>query len=229
MERHHYLGFRQFAGRGLRQVAEWRGQWLALVGWPGRSSAGYGIGGWGAHRSVQFRRLHLIGNNTRYCRRQRGFEPGVAGAGAESAASERGLGGRTGMGWSWRRRLWTRRDFTAGCTTPRTGCGWGGRRDLRGTTGRIPHKESKEMFVRARGVGRGSGWRTRRTARSGTVTNVLHEGGVAVVAGLVGTDAGLPPWSGAQAPAGDGAGDLRPGAVVGAERAGGDGTVRADT
>ena len=54
---------------------------------------------------------------------------------------------------------------------------------------------------------------------------VLHGGGVAVVAGVVCTDAGLPPWSGAQAPAGDGAGDLRLGAVVGVERAGGDGTV----
>ena len=28
----HYLGFRQFAGRGLRYIAEWRGQWVALLG-----------------------------------------------------------------------------------------------------------------------------------------------------------------------------------------------------
>ena len=33
MDRHHYLGFKRFAGRGLRYVAEWRGQWLALAGW----------------------------------------------------------------------------------------------------------------------------------------------------------------------------------------------------
>ena len=32
MDRHHYLGFRQFAGRGLRHVAVWCGYWLALVG-----------------------------------------------------------------------------------------------------------------------------------------------------------------------------------------------------
>ena len=28
MDRYHSLGFRQFAGRGLRHVAVWRGQWL---------------------------------------------------------------------------------------------------------------------------------------------------------------------------------------------------------
>ena len=67
MAEHHYLGFRQFAGRGLRHVAEWRGRWVALVGW---QSGAFKCGprdrwlGW--HRSVQFRRLHLIGNNTRF-------------------------------------------------------------------------------------------------------------------------------------------------------------------
>ena len=33
MDTQHYLGFRQFAGRGLRYVAEWHGRWLALLGW----------------------------------------------------------------------------------------------------------------------------------------------------------------------------------------------------
>ncbi len=67
MAAHHYLGFRQFAGRGLRHVATWRGHWLALVGW---QSGAFKCGprdrwlGW--HRSVQFRRLHLIANNTRF-------------------------------------------------------------------------------------------------------------------------------------------------------------------
>ena len=27
MAQHHYLGFKRFAGRGLRYVFEWRGQW----------------------------------------------------------------------------------------------------------------------------------------------------------------------------------------------------------
>lgn len=63
MAEHHYLGFKQFAGRGLRHVAEWAG----LLG----GAAGLAVGvfkcrprdrwlGW--HRSVRFRRLHLIGN-----------------------------------------------------------------------------------------------------------------------------------------------------------------------
>ena len=33
MDERHYLGFRQFAGRGLRYVAEYQKQWLALIGW----------------------------------------------------------------------------------------------------------------------------------------------------------------------------------------------------
>ncbi len=33
MDERHCLGFRQFAGRGLRHVAEWRGHWLTLLGW----------------------------------------------------------------------------------------------------------------------------------------------------------------------------------------------------
>jgi len=33
MDRHHYLGFRRFPGRGLRCVIEWRGRWIGLAGW----------------------------------------------------------------------------------------------------------------------------------------------------------------------------------------------------
>ena len=33
MDQHHYLGFKRFAGRGLRYVFEWRGQWVGLAGW----------------------------------------------------------------------------------------------------------------------------------------------------------------------------------------------------
>ena len=63
----HYLGFRQFAGRGLRHVAVWRGHWLALVGWQSGAFKCAPRDRWlGWHRSVQFRRLHLIGNNTRF-------------------------------------------------------------------------------------------------------------------------------------------------------------------
>ena len=67
MNRHHYLGFRQFAGRGLRHVAVWRGHWLALLGWQSGAFKCAPRDRWlGWHRSVQFRRLHLIGNNTRF-------------------------------------------------------------------------------------------------------------------------------------------------------------------
>ena len=67
MDEHHYLGFRQFAGRGLRHIAEWRGHWLALVGWQSGAFKCAPRDRWlGWHRSVQFRRLHLIGNNTRF-------------------------------------------------------------------------------------------------------------------------------------------------------------------
>ena len=66
MDQHHYLGFRQFAGRGLRHVAVWFGHWLALLGWQSGAFNGAPRGRWlGWHRSMQFRRLHLIGNNTR--------------------------------------------------------------------------------------------------------------------------------------------------------------------
>ena len=33
MNEHHYLGFKRFAGRGLRYDFEWRGQWVDLTGW----------------------------------------------------------------------------------------------------------------------------------------------------------------------------------------------------
>ena len=67
VDQHHCLGFRQFAGRGLRHVAVWRGHWLALLGWQSGAFKCAPRDRWlGWHRSVQFRRLHLIGNNTRF-------------------------------------------------------------------------------------------------------------------------------------------------------------------
>ena len=33
MNQHHELGSKQFAGRGLRYVSAWRGQWVMLAGW----------------------------------------------------------------------------------------------------------------------------------------------------------------------------------------------------
>ncbi len=64
--RHHHLGFKRFAGRGLRHVVEWRGQWIALAGW--QSGAFKSVHrdrwiGWSPHQ--RHRRLHLIANDTR--------------------------------------------------------------------------------------------------------------------------------------------------------------------
>ena len=67
MDQQHYLGFRQFAGRGLRYVAEWRGRWLALVGWQTGVFQCAPRDRWiGWHKAVQMRRLHLCANNTRF-------------------------------------------------------------------------------------------------------------------------------------------------------------------
>ena len=67
MDAHHYLGFKQFAGRGLRYVAEYEGEWLALLGWQTGVFQCRPRDRWlGWHKAVQFRRLHLIANNTRF-------------------------------------------------------------------------------------------------------------------------------------------------------------------
>ena len=67
MDTHHYLGFKQFAGRGLRYVAEWNGEWLALLGWQTGVFQCRPCDQWlGWHKAVQFRRLHLCANNTRF-------------------------------------------------------------------------------------------------------------------------------------------------------------------
>lgn len=67
MDERHHLGFRRFAGRGLRYVAEWRGQWLALAGWQGGAFKCGPRDRWiGWSHEEQFGRLHLIANNTRF-------------------------------------------------------------------------------------------------------------------------------------------------------------------
>jgi predicted transposase YbfD/YdcC len=67
MDTLHYLGFRQFAGRGLRYVAEWHGRWLALLGWQTGVFQCAPRDKWiGWHKGVQMPRLHLCANNTRF-------------------------------------------------------------------------------------------------------------------------------------------------------------------
>ena len=67
MERHHYLGFRRFAGRGLRYVFEWRGRWVGLAGWQSGAFRCRPRDRWvGWQQREQLRRLHLIANSIRF-------------------------------------------------------------------------------------------------------------------------------------------------------------------
>ncbi|MCL5971504.1 MAG: DUF4338 domain-containing protein, partial [Firmicutes bacterium] len=67
MARHHYLGFPGFVGERLYQVAEWQGQWLALIGW---TAAAYRCRarevwiGWTPEQ--RRRRLRFVANNARF-------------------------------------------------------------------------------------------------------------------------------------------------------------------
>ena len=64
---HHYLPFHGVIGKGLRHVAVHGETWLALIGWqPGafKLAARDRWIGWPAEQ--QFRRLHLIANNSRF-------------------------------------------------------------------------------------------------------------------------------------------------------------------
>ena len=67
VEEHHYLAFHGVIGKGLRHVAVLGETWLALLGWqPGAFKLGARDRwiGWSAPQ--QFRRLHLIANNSRF-------------------------------------------------------------------------------------------------------------------------------------------------------------------
>ena len=67
VDRHHYLGFKRFAGRGLRYIVEWRGLWIALAGWQSGAFKSRHRDRWiGWSAQLQFQRLHLIANNTRF-------------------------------------------------------------------------------------------------------------------------------------------------------------------
>ena len=97
-DQHHYLGFKQFAGRGLRYVAEYDGRWVALVGWQGGAFKCGPRDRWlGWHLGVQFRRLHD--------RKQHAFSDSPEGQGVKNLgsrvlgrnpAAERGLGADLG-------------------------------------------------------------------------------------------------------------------------------------
>ncbi len=67
MNENHYLGFKQFAGRSLRYVAEYEGRWVAIAGWQAGAFKCAARDRWvGWKPRCQFSNLHLIGNNTRF-------------------------------------------------------------------------------------------------------------------------------------------------------------------
>ena len=67
MDQHHYLGFKRIADHGIRYVFDWRGQWVGLVGWQSGAFKCRPRDRWiGWKRELQFTRMHLIANNTRF-------------------------------------------------------------------------------------------------------------------------------------------------------------------
>ena len=234
MAAHHYLGFRQFAGRGLRHVAVWRGHWLALVGWQSGAFKCAPRDRWlGWHRSVQFRRLHLIGNNTRFL-----VLPAAQGI--------KNLGSRV-LGRSLRRLSadWAAlyghplelaetfvdpSRFHGGVYDASNWVRVGRTKGFARHNGSYtdPHEVPKEMFVRPlHGAARGA------LGRPGGASGVglpgdpgpVYAGAVALVAGLVCRSAGLSARARSQACAGDGVVGVCAGAAGGAVRAGCDGAV----
>ncbi|MCY4153653.1 MAG: DUF4338 domain-containing protein [Aestuariivita sp.] len=75
MNTHHYLGFPQLAGRGLRYVATVDGQWLGLATWQNGAVKCRSRDRWIRWQpKQQFEHLDLIANNTRFLVRS---DPGV--------------------------------------------------------------------------------------------------------------------------------------------------------
>jgi hypothetical protein len=69
MIQHHYLKSATMVGEQLRYVAEYRGQWMALIGWAAGAYHLKGRDGWIGWDANQRRaRLHLVANNARFCR-----------------------------------------------------------------------------------------------------------------------------------------------------------------
>lgn len=67
MRVHHYLGFKGFIGQSLRYLAEADGRWLALLGWQAAALKCQARDRWiGWPPVLQYRRLHLIANNSRF-------------------------------------------------------------------------------------------------------------------------------------------------------------------
>jgi len=63
----HYLGFKKLVGESLRYVAEAQGHWVALLGWSSAALQCHPRDSWiGWPQVIQWQRLHLIANNSRF-------------------------------------------------------------------------------------------------------------------------------------------------------------------
>ena len=63
----HYLGFKKLVGESLRYVAEIQGHWVALLGWSSAALQCHPRDSWiGWPQAIQWQRLHLIANNSRF-------------------------------------------------------------------------------------------------------------------------------------------------------------------
>lgn len=67
MAEHHYLGFKSLVGPSMRYVAEVHGRWVALLGWAAAALKCTARDAWiGWPQAIQWQRLHLIANNSRF-------------------------------------------------------------------------------------------------------------------------------------------------------------------
>lgn len=79
MRAHHYLGFTALVGRSLRYVAEVDGEWLALLGWASAALKCASRDRWiGWSPTLQWQRLNLIANNSRFLILPGGRVPNLA-------------------------------------------------------------------------------------------------------------------------------------------------------
>ena len=67
MAKYHYLGFKSLVGRSIRYVAQVHNHWVALIGWASSALKCSVRDAWiGWPEPIQWQRLHLIANNSRF-------------------------------------------------------------------------------------------------------------------------------------------------------------------
>ncbi len=154
VDRHHYLGFNRFTGRGLRSIFEWRGQWIGLAGWQSGALKCRPRDRWvGWKAPIQFQRLHVVGNNKRFLLLgDEGTSPGL------SSQALSGMTQRLSGDWTERygHGLMLAETFVDPARLRGSlyqAAGWlrlGGTRGFARASGRYtqPHGRSKDLYVR---------------------------------------------------------------------------------